>query len=114
MCEEMAGETYCDNKQPEEFENGSVTGSKIGDVGKPKEYSTYKYSKEIPLAEQIILGNESVFLQLIDDIPIISHYLDLSKEQNTILKPYQHGISGVASPIIPIKFRDSAEIKYSF
>jgi hypothetical protein len=85
MCEEMAGETYCDNKQPEEFENGSVTGSKIGDVGKPKEYSTYKYSKEIPLAEQ-----------------------------NIILKPYQHGISGVASPIIPIKFRDSAEIKYSF
>ncbi len=29
---------------------------------KPKEYSAYKYSKETSLAEQIILGNESVFV----------------------------------------------------
>ena len=112
MCEEMAGDTYCDNNRLDEFGKDDARGSKASDAGKPKEYSVYKYSKEIPLAEQIILGHESVFLQIIDDKPVISRQLDLSKEQNIILKPYQHGISGVASPIIPIKFRDTAEIEY--
>jgi hypothetical protein len=36
----------------------------------------------------------------------------LNKEQNIKLKPHQHGISGVASPIIPIKFREISEIEY--
>jgi hypothetical protein len=112
MCEEMAGDTYCDNNRLDEFGKDDARGSKANEASKPKEYSVYKYSKEIPLAEQIILGHESVFLQIIDDKPIISRLLDLSKEQNIILKPYQHGISGVASPIIPIKFRDMAEVEY--
>lgn len=111
MCEEMAGYTYCDNDRLDEFEKDDAR-SKASDAGKPKEYSVYKYSKEIPLAEQIILGNESVILQIIDDKPVISPQLDLSEEQNIVLKPHEHGISGVASPIIPLKFRDTAEIEY--
>ena len=79
---------------------------------KPKEYSVYKYSKGIPLAEQIILENKSVFLQIINDKPTISTEIDLSENQNIILKPHQHGISGVASPILPIKFKNLEEIEY--
>jgi hypothetical protein len=102
MCEEMADSTYSDYNQSDEPGKGDVRGSRINGESKAKEYSVYKYSKDIPLAEQIILGNESVFLQIVDGKLEISRQPDLSKEQNIILKPYQHGISGVASPIIPI------------
>jgi hypothetical protein len=77
-----------------------------------KEHEVYKYSKDIPLAEQIILDNKSVFLQFIDDKPVVSPKLDLSKEQNIILYPHQHGIDGSVSPIEPLSFKNITEIEY--
>ena len=35
-----------------------------------KTYSVYKYSKDIPLAEEIMLGYKSTFLQIINDEPV--------------------------------------------
>src|SRR5436189_730128 len=64
-----------------------------------KEHTVYKYSKDIPLAEQIILDNKNVFLQIIDGKPVISPKLDLSEDQNIILLPHQDGIDGAVSPI---------------
>ena len=50
---------------------------------KPKTYTAYKYSKDIPLAEEITLGNRNVFLQIINGEPIVLPELDL-KSQNII------------------------------
>jgi hypothetical protein len=81
-------------------------------VKKVKEHFVYHYSNEIPLAEQIVLGNKSVFLQIDENgKPVISPYLDLSKEQNIVLHPHEDGVSGIASYITPIKFKDLNEIK---
>jgi hypothetical protein len=77
-----------------------------------KSYYVYKYNKNIPLAEQIILGNKGVFLQIDNEgNPITSVKLDLSKDQGLILEPQQDGINGVASFTLPIKFKDHKEIK---
>ena len=79
---------------------------------KPKEYYVYKYDKEIPLAEQIIIGNKSVFLQIDNDRrPVISVKLDLSKDQSTVLLPQLDEMEGIASYTLPIKFKDLTEIK---
>ena len=69
--------------------------------------------KTSPLAEQIILGNKSVFLQIDnkDRTPVIHTRLDLSKDRDIILLPQQDGINGVASYTLPIKFEDIKEIK---
>lgn len=77
-----------------------------------KEHWIYHYSNDTPLAEQIVLGNKSVFLQIdTERKPVISPYLDLSQEQNIVLYPREDGVSGVASYITPIKFKDLNEIK---
>jgi hypothetical protein len=76
-----------------------------------KTYSVYKYSKDIPLAEEIVLGCQSVFLQIIDGEPTIKPVLDFIKEKNIILRP--HEITNQLTPIvIPYAFRDIEEIKY--
>jgi hypothetical protein len=79
---------------------------------KPKEYYVYKYSKGIPLAEQIIIGNKSVFLQ-VDAVrrPVISVRLDLSKDHGIVLLPQKDGLEGIASYTLPVKFKDLTEIK---
>lgn len=79
---------------------------------KPKEYYVYKYSKGIPLAEQIIIGNKSVFLQVdADRKAVISVRLDLSKDHGIVLLPQKDGLEGIASYTLPIKFKDLTEIK---
>ena len=86
---------------------------------KVKEYLVYKYNKNIPLAEQIILGDKSVFLQLDnkgeskDIIPVVQGKLDLSETQGIILIPQPDGTSGIASFTLPVKFKDIPEIKSS-
>jgi hypothetical protein len=86
-------------------------GKSKGKKKEAKEYFVYKYTKDVPLAEQIILGNKSVFLQIDNDRnPVISTKLDLSKNQNIVLLPQQDGINGVASYTLPIRFRDLMEI----
>lgn len=76
-----------------------------------RNYTVYKYSKDIGLAEEILLGNQSVFLQIVDEEPIISSTIDLSKEKNIILKPHENS-SQITQVIIPYSFRDIDEIRY--
>jgi hypothetical protein len=75
---------------------------------KPKIYAAYKYSKGIPLAEEITHGNKNVFLQIINGEPLISPELDL-KDQNIIIKPHARSEN---TPVIPYTFKDIDEIKY--
>jgi hypothetical protein len=45
----------------------SKSKNKVNDYeSKPKTYAAYKYSRDIPLAEEITLGTENKFLQIID------------------------------------------------
>ena len=76
---------------------------------KPKTNSAYKYSRDIPLAEEIELGNHNVFLQIIAGEPKVSPEIDLSKERNIIIRPHERS---EATPMIPFGFRDISEIKY--
>ena len=75
---------------------------------KPKTYTAYKYSKGIPLAEEITHGNKNVFLQIINGEPLISPELDL-KDQNILIKPHARSEN---TPVIPYTFKDIDEIKY--
>src|SRR6266516_2519605 len=72
-----------------------------------KKYTVFKYSTGIPLAEEIVLNGENVFLQIIDGKPVTSECIDLSEEKNMILYPHQ---SGLISPILPFEFKDKEEI----
>jgi|GEM_PF-4353365 hypothetical protein len=82
-----------------------------GSMGKgPKEYFTRKYSTNIPLAEQVIIGGHSMFLQIIDGKPITTTQIDLTKERGMILKPSQ--TRGSTSPIIEYEYNDDNEILY--
>jgi hypothetical protein len=82
---------------------------------KVKEHFVYHYSNGIPsLAEQIVLGNKSLFLQIDienDYKPVVSPYLDLKDDQGLIIYPHEDGVSGVASYIEPIKFKSMEDIK---
>jgi len=66
---------------------------------KPKEYTAYKYSKDIPLAEEIELEseNQNMFLQIIDGEPVLSEEIKIQKK-NIIIKPNQRSET---TPIIP-------------
>jgi len=75
---------------------------------KPKTYTAYKYSKDIPPAEEITLDSKNVFLQIINGEPITSPELDI-KDQNIIIKPHNRSEN---TPIIPYIFKDIDEIKY--
>ena len=79
------------------------------DEPKPKTNSAYKYSRDIPLAEEIELGNQNVFLQIITGEPKVSPEIDLSQERNIIIRPHERS---EATPMIPFGFRDISEIKY--
>jgi hypothetical protein len=74
-----------------------------------KVHTLYKYSKDIPLAEEIQLANQNVFLQIIDGKPVISSTIDLKEQKNMELLPHD---TGTASPVFPYAFRDMEEIKY--
>jgi hypothetical protein len=76
---------------------------------KPRIYTAYKYSKDIPLAEEVTHGKENKFLQIIDGEPVTSSELDFSKERNIIIKPHERSEAG---PVIPYIFKDIEEIKY--
>ena len=77
------------------------------DDNKVKEHTVYKYSQGIPLAEEIVLDDKNMFLQIIDGKPVISPHVDLSEEKNIVLHPHEDGL---VSPIIPYKFRNVEEI----
>src|SRR5918999_6499579 len=80
-----------------------------GQESKPKVYTAYKYSKDIPLAEEIQLGNLNVFLQIIDGNHHISSEINLSEEKNFIIKPHERS---EATPILAYSFADKDEIMY--
>jgi hypothetical protein len=71
----------------------------------PKEFFIHKYSKDIPLSEEISLGNRNVFLQIIDGEPKILDKIDLSKERGLILKPHH------STAIYEYKYDNTEEIK---
>jgi hypothetical protein len=73
-----------------------------------KTYSVYKYSKDVTLAEEILLGYQSTFLQIIDGEPFTKPVLDFSKERNIVLKPHE----STNQVIIPYAFKDIEEVKY--
>jgi hypothetical protein len=77
-----------------------------------KTYTAYKYSKDIPLAEEIELeselDNKNMFLQIIDGEPIISEEIKLDKK-NIIIKPNPRSET---TPVISYTFKDIDEIKY--
>jgi hypothetical protein len=77
-------------------------------IKQPRTYFAYKYSTDIPLAEEIILGNQSVFLQIIDGYPILKRELEIL-EKNIIIKPHERS---ELSPILPYGFKDVEEIKH--
>ena len=93
--------------------NGSNNNKNKSKDKKITEHYVYHYGTGIQtLAEQIVLGNKSVFLQIDNKgKPVISPYLDLSQDQGIKVYPNEDGISGVASYITPIKFKDLNEIK---
>ncbi len=93
--------------------NGSNNNKNKSKDKKIKEHYVYHYGTGIQtLAEQIVLGNKSVFLQIDNKgKPVISPYLDLSQDQGIKVYPNEDGISGVASYITPIKFKDLNKIK---
>jgi hypothetical protein len=71
---------------------GNRNGSKRleQDIVKPIEHVVFKYSKDVPLAEEITLGanGKYVFLQILDGKPVISGLIDQSQEKNIIIKPH--------------------------
>jgi hypothetical protein len=87
--------------------NGIGSDNDEDDDTNVQEHIVYKYSQDIPLAEEIVLGNKNVFLQIIDGKPVISSYIDLSKEKNIVLYPHD---AGLVSSILPYKFRNVKEI----
>ena len=77
---------------------------------KPKEYTVFKYSKDIPLAEEITLNNKNVFLQIIDNKPVVLEKIDLTQQgKNIILNPHEQG---TGSPIFHYSFANIDEINY--
>lgn len=88
--------------------NGNGNGK-----GKPnvKHLTAYKYSTNIPLAEEIVLGGHPYFLQIIDGEPVIQEQIDLTTHRNegrrVILKPHQIGFS----PIVQYEYEDKKEIQ---
>lgn len=76
-----------------------------------KEYFVRKFSSGIPLAEQIMIGGRSYFLQITaGGKPKLLPFIDLSKDKGMILVP-NHTV-GSASPIIEFEYNDLQEIEY--
>jgi hypothetical protein len=83
-------------------------GNKDKENGTVKTYQVYKFSKDIPLAEEIMLGYKNTFLQIINGEPKTKDVLDFSKDRNIILKPHDP----VNQIVIPYSFKDIEEVKY--
>jgi hypothetical protein len=79
----------------------------IGDYKRKKPRVCYKYSKDIPLAEEIELDGQNVFLQINDGEPVVSREIDLGDGKNTVIRPHP---TGMVLPIIPYAFNDMNEI----
>lgn len=91
-----------------ESSNGN-TGTKKLTQPKQKSYLVYKYTKSDGLAEEIVLGDRSKFLQIIDGEPVVSDMIDLSKEKGITLKPHQRDTG--QPPVMPIHYKDMEELK---
>jgi hypothetical protein len=97
-------------------EFGRFLNENIGEVkGKEKKpssktYTAYKYSKDIPLAEEVELeselDNKNIFLQIIDGEPIIYEEIKIEKK-NIIIKPNPRSET---TPVIPYTFKDIDEM----
>jgi hypothetical protein len=116
--EDVFGQTFGSDSGPEPDPDPKRSGDNgNGDARKGKEqqvktgvktYHVYKYSKDIPLVEEILLDYKSTFLQIIDGQPVTKDVLDFSKERKLILKPHE----ATSQVIIPYAFKDIEEINY--
>lgn len=108
---EMTLEGLSGGAKGSDFNGGKNSNSSTKSKNKEaKEYFARKFSTGIPLAEQIMKGGRSWFLQIIDGKPKLSLFIDLSKQKGMILKPNQ--TVGSASPIIEYEYNDLREIEY--
>lgn len=78
------------------------------------EHAAYKYSMGMSyLHEQVLLGNQSVFLHLEQEDnfkkkkPVLTNMIDLSEEKGIQIFPHEHGPK---SPTFPYQFKDVKEI----
>ena len=68
----------------------------------------FKYSKDIPLAEEITIGGKNMFLQIIEGIPAVLESISLERcGKNIVLKPHDQA---AGSPIFPYSFANREEI----
>ena len=86
-------------KQQEERQQQEAQDSSV------RQHNIFKYSTGIPLAEQIKLGEDYVFLQIVDDRPVISPSIDLSKTKKIILYTREN------TPILDFQYKNEDEIK---
>jgi hypothetical protein len=84
-------------------QNGNGKGWSNSALG-IKTYSIFKYGTGIPLAEQIKLGNEYVFLQIIDGKPVTNLSIDLKQTQKMILYPVGK------TPILDFEYENEEDI----
>jgi hypothetical protein len=111
---EAGGNGHDDDSESQQDKKKSRRKNSEDGKDKPniKTHTVYKYSTDIPLAEEILLNNESVFLQIIDGQPKISSMIDLSKQKGIILVPHENSSQVTAPVVIPYNFRDKEEIEY--
>jgi hypothetical protein len=68
----------------------------------------FKYSKDIHLAEEITIGGQNMFLQVIENIPAVSESISLERYgKNILLKPHDQT---QGSPTFPYSFANREEI----
>lgn len=79
-------------------------------IQKGKDCFVRKYSTGIPLAEQILIGGRSMFLQIIGGKPKLSSAIDLTQQKGIVLKPHQS--IGSTPPIMEFEYNDTKEIEY--
>jgi hypothetical protein len=75
-----------------------------------REYAVYKYSKDDGLAEEIVLGGCSKFLQIINGEPKVLDEINLGRK-DVIVKPH-HNNNVSLTATLPYEFKDTDEIRY--
>jgi hypothetical protein len=78
--------------------NGDARNGK-NSKSSPKKYTVYKYSNDDGLAEEIILGGRSKFLQIVDGQPKILDEINISDENGVIIKPHYNNNSGLQATL---------------
>jgi hypothetical protein len=109
---EAGGNGHDDNRKENKGRKGKERKDRNSEAIEVKTHTVYKYSTDIPLVEEILLNNQSVFLQIIDGQPKISSMIDLTKQKGIVLVPHENSSQVTAPVVIPYSFKDIEEIEY--